>query len=133
MARDWRDDRIEELEALVRQQQAIIEEQRAIIARLNERFAREEASGALPEGASPRGFRLLHGCELEIRADGLHRPVPNDSMPGLETQFGVIRVPNPPAGQDFTPAQFPSAVLFTAVDHDDLFGDVSQPPNNPVT
>jgi DNA polymerase (family 10) len=49
---------------------AQVEEQRAIIARLNERFAREEASGSLPEGASPRGFRLLHGCELEIRADG---------------------------------------------------------------
>ena len=47
-----------------------VEEQRAIIARLNERFAREEARGDVPEGASPRGFRLLHGCELEIRAEG---------------------------------------------------------------
>ncbi len=49
---------------------AQVEEQRAIIARLNERFASEEAAGRVPEGASPRGFRLLHGCELEIRADG---------------------------------------------------------------
>ena len=47
-----------------------VEQERAIIARLNERFAREEAAGRLPEGAAPGGFRLLHGCELEIRADG---------------------------------------------------------------
>jgi DNA polymerase (family 10) len=44
--------------------------QRAIVDALNERFAREEMSGRLPDGASPNGFRLLHGCELEIRADG---------------------------------------------------------------
>ena len=43
--------------------------QRAVIATLNERFAREEATGLVPSGASPDGFRLLHGCELEIRAD----------------------------------------------------------------
>ena len=49
---------------------ARVEQQRGIIARLNERFAREEERGDVPEGASPRGFRLLHGCELEIRADG---------------------------------------------------------------
>ncbi|HET7028080.1 MAG TPA: DNA polymerase/3'-5' exonuclease PolX [Candidatus Limnocylindrales bacterium] len=44
--------------------------QRAIVDGLNERFAREEAEGSVPDGASPNGFRLLHGCELEIRADG---------------------------------------------------------------
>jgi len=44
--------------------------QRRIVDALNERFAREEAAGSLPPGASPNGFRLLHGCELEIRADG---------------------------------------------------------------
>ncbi|HEY3522832.1 MAG TPA: DNA polymerase/3'-5' exonuclease PolX [Candidatus Limnocylindrales bacterium] len=44
--------------------------QRAIVNALNERFAREEMTGGLPDGASPNGFRLLHGCELEIRADG---------------------------------------------------------------
>ncbi len=44
--------------------------QRAIVDALNERYAREEAEGRVPDGASPNGFRLLHGCELEIRADG---------------------------------------------------------------
>ena len=43
--------------------------QRAVIAALNERFACEEAAGVAPTGASAEGFRLLHGCELEIRAD----------------------------------------------------------------
>lgn len=46
-----------------------VEEQREIVAALNERFAREEAAGGVPPAASPDGFRLLHGCELEIRAD----------------------------------------------------------------
>ncbi len=49
---------------------ARVEEQRAIIAELNARFAAEEAEGRAPAGSSPNGFRLLHGCELEIRADG---------------------------------------------------------------
>ena len=44
-------------------------EQRAIVAALNERFAAEEAAGTAPAGAHPDGFRLLHGCELEVRAD----------------------------------------------------------------
>ncbi|MHB8460075.1 MAG: DNA polymerase/3'-5' exonuclease PolX [Candidatus Limnocylindrales bacterium] len=44
--------------------------ERRVITELNARFEREEAEGRLPEGASPDGFRLLHGCELEIRADG---------------------------------------------------------------
>jgi len=47
-----------------------VEQEREIIAALNERFAAEEARGELPEGAGPGGFRLLHGCELEVRADG---------------------------------------------------------------
>ena len=47
-----------------------VEQQRHIVAELNERFAREEATGATPEGAHPDGFRLLHGCELEITIDG---------------------------------------------------------------
>ncbi len=46
-----------------------VEQQRSIIAELNARFAAEEAAGALPDGAAPGGFRLLHGCELEVRAD----------------------------------------------------------------
>ncbi|HKZ92228.1 MAG TPA: hypothetical protein VJZ50_08820, partial [Candidatus Limnocylindrales bacterium] len=47
-----------------------VERQRRVIGELNERFAREQAAGALPEGAHPDGFRLLHGCELEITLDG---------------------------------------------------------------
>ena len=47
-----------------------VEAQRGIIAALNARFAAEEADGTLPAGADPGGFRLLHGCELEVRADG---------------------------------------------------------------
>jgi DNA polymerase (family 10) len=45
-----------------------VELQRSIIAELNARFASEAAAGTSPEGSDP-GFRLLHGCELEIRAD----------------------------------------------------------------
>lgn len=47
-----------------------VEAQRRLIAELNERFAREHAARELPPGAHPDGFRLLHGCELEIRVDG---------------------------------------------------------------
>jgi DNA polymerase (family 10) len=47
-----------------------VEEQRVIIAALNARFAQEEADGTAPPETHPDGFRLLHGCELEIRADG---------------------------------------------------------------
>ena len=47
-----------------------VEEQRAIIAALNARYAQEEADGTAPPETPPEGFRLLHGCELEIRADG---------------------------------------------------------------
>jgi putative hydrolase len=45
-------------------------EQRGIVAGLNERFAQEEDAGSAPPETPPEGFRLLHGCELEIRADG---------------------------------------------------------------
>lgn len=47
-----------------------VEQQRRVIAELNERFAREEAEGNAPPGTHPDGFRLLHGCEMEIRSDG---------------------------------------------------------------
>ncbi|HEX5828323.1 MAG TPA: DNA polymerase/3'-5' exonuclease PolX [Candidatus Limnocylindrales bacterium] len=47
-----------------------VQQERDIIAALNARFAAEEARGELPDGANPGGFRLLHGCELEVRADG---------------------------------------------------------------
>jgi DNA polymerase (family X) len=46
-----------------------VELQRSAIAELNARFADEDAAGRTPPGAVP-GFRLLHGCELEVRADG---------------------------------------------------------------
>ena len=46
-----------------------VEAQRAIVAGLNRRFEAEEATGTAPPETSPEGFRLLHGCELEIRAD----------------------------------------------------------------
>ncbi|MBI3749681.1 MAG: hypothetical protein HY262_12680 [Chloroflexi bacterium] len=44
--------------------------QAEVIAALNARFAEEEAAGTAPAATPPEGFRLLHGCELEIRADG---------------------------------------------------------------
>jgi DNA polymerase (family 10) len=47
-----------------------VEEERAIIAELNARFAAEEAAGSAPPETPAEGFRLLHGCELEVRADG---------------------------------------------------------------
>ncbi len=47
-----------------------VEEQRGIIAELNACYAAEEAAGTAPPETPPEGFRLLHGCELEIRADG---------------------------------------------------------------
>ncbi len=49
---------------------ARVMEQRALIGQLNARFAREEDAGSAPGVTPPEGFRVLHGCELEIRADG---------------------------------------------------------------
>jgi DNA polymerase (family 10) len=43
--------------------------QREIVAALNARFEAEERAGTAPPQTPPEGFRLLHGCELEIRAD----------------------------------------------------------------
>ena len=44
--------------------------QAEVIALLNAQFAAEEAAGSAPPETPTEGFRLLHGCELEIRADG---------------------------------------------------------------
>ena len=44
--------------------------QRGVIAALNRRYAAEEDAGTAPPETPAGGFRLLHGCELEIRADG---------------------------------------------------------------
>ncbi len=46
-----------------------VEEEREVIAALNARFAAEEAAGTAPPETPAEGFRLLHGCELEVRAD----------------------------------------------------------------
>jgi DNA polymerase (family 10) len=46
-----------------------VEMQRAIVASLNRRFEDEESDGTAPPESAPEGFRLLHGCELEVRAD----------------------------------------------------------------
>ncbi len=48
-----------------------VDEERAIIAALNDRFAAEEQDGTAPPETPAEGFRLLHGCELEVRADGV--------------------------------------------------------------
>jgi DNA polymerase (family 10) len=48
-----------------------VEEERAIIAELNRLYAAEEAAGTAPPETPKEGFRLLHGCELEVRADGV--------------------------------------------------------------
>ena len=48
-----------------------VEEQRTIIAELNARFEQEERAGTAPPETPAEGFRLLHGCELEVRADGV--------------------------------------------------------------
>ena len=47
-----------------------VEEERAIIAALNARFEAEERDRTAPLETPREGFRLLHGCELEVRADG---------------------------------------------------------------
>jgi len=47
-----------------------VELERRLIRALNQRFEAEEQAGTAPSETSPEGFRLLHGCELEIRADG---------------------------------------------------------------
>jgi DNA polymerase (family 10) len=47
-----------------------VEEERKLIRSLNARFEAEEKTGTAPPETNAEGFRLLHGCELEIRADG---------------------------------------------------------------
>jgi DNA polymerase (family 10) len=47
-----------------------VEQQRAIIKALNRLYEQEETDGTAPPETPPEGFRLLHGCELEVRADG---------------------------------------------------------------
>ena len=47
-----------------------VAQERALIRGLNARFVAEEEGGTAPPETNAEGFRLLHGCELEIRADG---------------------------------------------------------------
>ena len=47
-----------------------VAEQAEIIATFNAGYAAEEAAGTAPPETAAEGFRLLHGCELEVRADG---------------------------------------------------------------
>ena len=47
-----------------------VEDSARIIAELNAALRARGGAGDVPEGAHPDGFRLLHGCELEIRVDG---------------------------------------------------------------
>ena len=47
-----------------------VAEQATLMTALNARFAAEEAAGTAPAATPAEGFRVLHGCELEIRADG---------------------------------------------------------------
>ena len=68
-----------------------VELQRAIIAALNARYAAEEATGTLPAGAGPGGFRLLHGCELEVRADG-RLDYDDDLLAGFDVVVASVHV-----------------------------------------
>ena len=49
---------------------ARVAEEAQVIAALNAVYAAEEAAGTAPPDTPAEGFRLLHGCELEVRADG---------------------------------------------------------------
>jgi DNA polymerase (family 10) len=62
-----------------------VEQQRRVLGGLNERFAREEAAGDAPPGGHADGFRVLHGCELEILPDGRL-----DYEDGLLATFDVV-------------------------------------------
>jgi len=65
--------------------------QRAIVDRLNARFAAEEAAGAAPKATPPGGFRLLHGCELEIRGDG-SLDLPDAVLAGFDVVVASLHV-----------------------------------------
>jgi DNA polymerase (family 10) len=47
-----------------------VAEEAQVIAALNAVYSAEEAAGTAPVATPAEGFRLLHGCELEVRADG---------------------------------------------------------------
>jgi DNA polymerase (family 10) len=68
-----------------------VQEARALIRSLNERFAAEEAAGTAPPETSAEGFRLLHGCELEIRADG-QLDYPDELLASFELVVASLHV-----------------------------------------
>jgi DNA polymerase (family 10) len=47
-----------------------VAQQAKIIKAMNAKFEAEEQAGTAPPETPPEGFRLLHGCELEVRTDG---------------------------------------------------------------
>ena len=68
-----------------------VEQQRSIIAELNKRFEQEEREGTAPAETPPGGFRLLHGCELEIRADG-HLDYPDKLLARFDLVVASLHV-----------------------------------------
>jgi DNA polymerase (family 10) len=68
-----------------------VEQQRAIIAALNRRFEQEERDGTAPPETPPEGFRLLHGCELEVRADGA-LDYPDDLLARFDVVVASVHV-----------------------------------------
>jgi DNA polymerase (family 10) len=78
-----------------------VEEERTIIAALNARFAQEEADGTAPPETPPEGFRLLHGCELEIRADGA-LDYPDDLLARFDLVVASVHVSRRQSRDDLT-------------------------------
>jgi DNA polymerase (family 10) len=78
-----------------------VEQQRTIIAELNARFAAEEAAGTAPPETPAEGFRLLHGCELEIRADGA-LDYPDDLLERFDLVVASVHVSRRQSRSDLT-------------------------------
>jgi DNA polymerase (family 10) len=78
-----------------------VEQQRTIIAELNARYAGEEAAGTAPPETPPEGFRLLHGCELEIRADGA-LDYPDDLLERFDLVVASVHVSRRQSRADLT-------------------------------
>ncbi len=60
------------------------------------RFAAEEAAGTAPPETPAEGFRLLHGCELEVRADGA-LDFEDDLLARFDLVVASVHVVAPPA------------------------------------
>ena len=55
----------------------------------NARLAADEAAGTAPPTTARDGFRVLHGCELEIRADG-SLDLPDDVLAGFDLVVAAL-------------------------------------------